>query len=469
MSRAPILKVEDLWLDAPGGRPLIRELRLSMGADRVALVGRNGVGKSTLLEVLSGEELPRQGLVTCNGRRVLVRQNLGSTTALSPGERRKLALEDAFQVRPALLLLDEPTRDLDARSVEWLVERLRTWRGALIVVTHDRRVLRQFRDFFVVAESGCQAFTGTFDGLVDELERTDAACTRKYVQNLARLLDKEQHNATVRRRRARKKNVGRIRELRRCPARIRLNGKRSYKQVSQGTRAVLQRERISGLREWAKSARRALSVVLPLEVVIPPLPADSGAPIVTLKGVSAHAHGRCLFEGIGLEIRRERLAVTGPNGSGKTTLLNIIAGARRPDSGQVSAEPARLGFIAQNAENWCSPDSLLERLVTGSEASTIDDAAKLLVSHKFPLALAERPLASLSPGERVRAALICLFQRRPAVELLVLDEPTDDLDLLAISALEATLRAWPGGLLIASHDAEFLRAVRVRHYRRLIA
>lgn len=453
------LQAHGLCIEASSGRTLLSELCLSLGRERVALVGRNGVGKSSLLEVLAGNEPPRRGRVIANGPRLLVRQDLGDASALSPGEQRRLALDDARRLRPEVLLLDEPTRDLDASNIAWLVEWLRDWDRALIVVSHDRRVLRHFRLFFIVAESGCRPFEGTFDELVEELARAERETSCKYARNLVRLLDKEEHTATVRRRRDRKKNVGRIRELGRCPARIRLNGKRSYKQVSQATRELLQRDRISAMREWAHSSRRALFVSLPLSVVLPELPADAGRAVMTLQRISAVSRGRVLFREIDLSLGRERVAITGPNGSGKSTLLGIALQERAPDAGQASTALERVGFIAQNAANFRREESLLELLVTGSEAATPERAAELLATHGFPFALAARPLRSLSPGERVRAGLIVLFQRRPAIELLVLDEPTDDLDLQATLALEATLRAWRGGLLVASHDPEFLQTI----------
>ena len=104
-------------------------------------------------------------------------------------------------------------------------------------------------------------------------------------------------------------------------------------------------------------------------------------------------------------------------------------------------------------------DSLLDCLRVADPSGAAEDLAKILVAHKFPLALAERPLRSLSPGERARAALICLFRRRPAVELLVLDEPTYSLDLVGQRAMTSALRAWRGGLVVASHDRAFLSAI----------
>jgi ATPase subunit of ABC transporter with duplicated ATPase domains len=454
-----LLEVSGLCIDTPAGRPLFRDLELRLGNERVAVIGRNGVGKSTLLEVLAGHEVVRRGSLRCAGRRHLVRQQLGASAAetASPGERRRRALEEALDARPDLLLLDEPTQDLDAERIEWLCRWIERWERGLIVVSHDRRLLRGFRDFFVVAEAGCRHFSGSFDELMQDLEEERSQAQRAYVRQLNRLVVQEKRNTAMAGRRQRKKNLGRVREVGRSGSRIQLNAKRSYAQESQGKRAVLQERRIEAVRQWAKATRRALSVDLALEVLLPAVPAEPGPPIVTLEAVSACADGRTLFEGLDLALScGDRLAITGPNGAGKTTLLEILRREREPTRGRARTMGQRLGGIAQNASDWRSEESLLTLLSVGSDA-----AAQLLVAHRFPLALAERPLASLSPGERVRAALICLFQRRPAVELLVLDEPTDHLDFVGIAAVQDALRAWRGGLCVVSHDEEFLSAIGV--------
>ena len=199
---------------------------------------------------------------------------------------------------------------------------------------------------------------------------------------------------------------------------------------------------------------------LPLEVVLPTLPEAPDAPVCVLEEISARVSGRVLFEDLSLEVGRCRLAIVGPNGSGKTTLVEILTGQRRPDGGGARCDSSRIGYVAQNGSNWCSPTSVIEHLLAHAE-TTAETVALVLRAHRFPLALAERPLSSLSPGERLRAALICLTQRRPAPELLVLDEPTDHLDFLGVAALQAVLAAWPGGLVVVSHDEELLEAVGV--------
>jgi ATPase subunit of ABC transporter with duplicated ATPase domains len=466
MSTASLLEAHAVTIETPGGRTLVRELSLRLGREHVAVIGRNGVGKSTMLEVLAERRSATKGRIVCRGRRLLVPQYLASEVApdddpaASPGERRRQLLEAAFNTHPDLLLLDEPSSDLDGAGISWLVQRLASWRGGLLVVSHDRRVLRNFRRFFVVAESGCRYVEGTFDHLLADLARESEEGDRRYLGEINRLVAKEEHNATVRRRRQRKKNVGRIRELKRCPARIKLNDKRSYKQESQGKRAVLQKDRIGAARDAVKASRRTIPVALSLEIALPRLP-DNPAPVISCEAVTAVAGERILFSALSLELSRDRIAVCGPNGSGKTTLLEIALGLRRPAAGRTRCDSSCVGYIAQDADNWRVDESLAELVATQLATASPETVAQTLRAHRFPLALADRPLATLSPGERVRAALICLTRREPPPGLLVLDEPTQHLDFVGLAALEAILAAWPGGLLVVSHDREFLDAIGV--------
>jgi ATPase subunit of ABC transporter with duplicated ATPase domains len=464
MTTAALLETHALTIETPAGRTLIRDLSLRLGRERVAIVGRNGVGKSTLLEVLAGHREASQGRVVRRGRGLLVAQqdDGDDRPTVSPGERRRRLLESALDARPDLLMLDEPTSDLDAAGIAWLTGRLAAWREGLLVVSHDRAVLRSFTQFFVVAESGCRHIEGKFDDLMADLARERSENERRYLAAINRLVASEEHNATVRRRRQRKKNVGRIREIKRCSSRMLLNARRSYKQESQGKRAVLQKLRIGAAREDTRAKRRALPVDLPLALALPRLPEKDLGPVMNGEDVTMIAGERTLFRGLSWSWGRDRVAVCGPNGSGKTTLLETALGLRgTPSTGRVHCDLARVGYVAQNGANWRRDESLLDLVATERRTTSLEAVARILSAHHFPLALADRPLATLSPGERVRAALICLSQRESPPELLVLDEPTRGLDFLGLAALEAVLAAWPGGLLVVSHDAGFLDAVGV--------
>jgi len=488
-----VLEASGLALDTATGRPLLRGLNLSLTNEKVALIGRNGVGKSTLLAVLAGLDRPHGGAVVSRSDRLLVPQAipvdparvfeqltacadlsdelaavgldpeeaLRSAQGFSLGELRKLHLVAAKLRLPGLLLLDEPTEDLDDTGIAWLMAWLAERSGPSLVVSHNKPLLRTFEHFFVVQESGCRYFHGSFDALQRDLEDQSKEEQRRYLRNINVLHEREQHNARVCRRRQRKKNLGRIHETGRMPSRAMLNTKRSYAQVKQGRVARIRRERIGAVRDWAKAARRALSVNLPLVLGIPALPSSDGVPLIELRSVSATIDGRTLFADLDLTITRERLAIVGPNGSGKTTLLKVMLGQQDATTGASRPQRHRIGAIAQGATDWMSEHSLLTHLHSLSNETSPDALARLLITHKFPLALAERPLRSLSPGERTRAAVICLFQRSPPPELLVLDEPTYSLDFVGTAAVENALRVWPGGLVVVSHDGEFLRGLKM--------
>jgi ATPase subunit of ABC transporter with duplicated ATPase domains len=461
-----LLEMSAVSIRAPGGRPLFEGLSLSLSRERVALIGRNGVGKSTLLAAMAGVTEPAQGRVVTRGTSHYLPQAVidpGSTPdrSLSHGERQKLALSRAQASGAELLLLDEPSDHLDEAAVAWLRSWLGQWPGCAVVASHDRRLLHDFRHFFIASESGCRYFWGTLEELDLELEREHHETEREYARNLQRLATQEEHTDYVARRKARKKRAGRCAELDRATSRMQLNQKRSFAQVSHGRLAKLREQRLASLRQWSQATRRALGVNLSLELAVPTLPAAISEDIIVLRQVAAQIGQRTLFQALDLRLGRARVALTGANGAGKTTLLEIMLGQRAPSAGSASRELGKLGSIEQGGSNWLLDDSLLSRLGAELAEAGAEGVARLLVAHKFPLARAERPLRSLSPGERARAALICLFHRSPALELLVLDEPTFSLDLVGQRALTDALRAWPGGLVVASHDRAFLQHVGI--------
>ena len=454
MSRAPILQTENLTARF-GDRILFKDLNMCLDTEKVALIGRNGAGKSTLLGLLSGEFSARQGRMARRGEVKLVSQILPGGEG-SPGERRRELLRQALDSGSHLLLLDEPTQDLDQHSVDWLRGRLQKWSGGLLVATHDRRLLNDFHHFFVIEESGCRYLSGDFRQLESELEAEYRRQEESYLKRLSRLADTEEKTLKIARRRRRKQQYGRSRELDRATPRSRLNKKRDSAQVSHGRINRVRDQRLKEAREWTRIGRRSLKVELPLALQMPELPEDNGVPALEAEHLSVGRNGRVLVRDLSLNLGRRRVAVVGPNGSGKTTLLQTLVGERKCEFGSVRVDRSRVGVIEQGAANWLLDRSLVDYL---GEHLAMEEIASRLMAQKFPLALAQRPLRSLSPGERVRAVLIGLVARRPAVEVLVLDEPTYCLDILGQKALGEALREWPGGLVVAGHNRDFLEAV----------
>ncbi len=461
MQASPVLLAADaLTITTPAGRVLVKDLDLALEREHVAVVGRNGAGKSSLLAVLAGDSEPTSGVVRRHGRHVLVPQRLDDAPGGSPGERRRRALAAARAGGAELLLLDEPTEDLDIAGIDWLCDWLPRHPGAVLVVSHHRGLLRAFEHFFLLEESGCRYFHGSFEALEGDLRERHARGQARYARKLSHLAARERHDVAVRRRRRRKKNVGRLHEERRGVARAQLGYKQRYAQESQAKAARIREDRIAAERAWALAARRALAVRLPLELVLPALPDDDGRPRLRLEGVTIARDGRHLVQDLALRLGRDRLAVVGPNGAGKSTLLGVLRGASAATAGRVDVHPS-IGAIGQGAGDWLLDDNLIEQLLHHDPALTPDRAAEIVVAHRFPLGLALRPFASLSAGERTRAALIALFQRAP--EVLILDEPTHSLDFLGSSALAEALARWPGALVVASHDRGFLDDIGIRH------
>lgn len=421
----PVVEVRDARIESGGGRVLIDGLTLALGREKVALVGRNGVGKTLLLDALASGELAGYRRA---GEVAYVPQVLPRIAGESDGEVRRARVARALASGAALLLLDEPTADLDDDAVAWLRGALAAFDGAALVASHDRRLLEDFRAFFWIRESGCRAFEGALEDLDALADRERSRAEERFADELARLADAEERMLHVARRKARKKQYGRCRELDRGTPKVRLNTKRGQAQVSHGKHAAMREARLAAQRALGRVARRALEVRLPLVVDLPTDPPREARP---------------------------RIAVVGPNGSGKTTLLErVLAG--RADLG---APLGVVGYVDQAARSFQTSASLLDALREVDPTLDLAGAAERVLAHRLPLALAERPLCTLSPGERVRAALVVLVQRRPRIETLVLDEPSFGLDLFGQRALAEVLRAWPGGLVVATHDRHLLAAL----------
>lgn len=497
----PLVQTSGMTVRTDCGRILFEGLTMAMGRERAALIGRNGVGKSTLLHILAGRGRPASGRLILRTLPYLVEQQddwtreaaheLGSlldradgagelsaaglparerlvdSAGLSLGERRKARLLSAKLAHPQFLILDEPTQDLDEAGVEWLNGWLSRFQGGLLVASHDPALLESFENFLLLTESGGRCLHGSMGTLMTELQREEDSARGRYFSALNRLIEREEKTIHIARRRARKRQFGRVRELGRATPRARLNQKRDYAQVKHGRMKQVREARVRAARETTKAARRSVRVDLHVNLPPPALPPSPQAAVVLLTGVSAWAGGRALFERLDLALNRERVAVIGRNGAGKTTLLDIVAGRRAPDAGTAAIQGSRIGRIAQGGTDWLRDESLAELLTWEGSVATMTELWDILSGHGFPPALARRPLKSLSPGERVRAALIVLFRRPAPPEVLVLDEPTYCLDLTGRADLIRALNAWGGGLIVASHDRRFLEALRLGETIRL--
>ncbi|MCI6364013.1 ABC-F family ATP-binding cassette domain-containing protein [Intestinimonas butyriciproducens] len=449
-----------------GTRKVLDRVSLYLEAgQKLGVIGVNGTGKSTLLRILAGAEEPDEGRVSRDpnvrlnylpqlpafdekntvleqvfagvspearalaeyeAKTILTRlgvplfeQRVG---ALSGGQRKRVALCSALACPCDVLILDEPTNHLDSGMVAWLEDELRQFKGALVMVTHDRYFLERVVGRMVEVEGGALAF---YEGNYD-----------KYLEQKA--LREEMAQASERKRQA---------ILR-----------REYQWVMQGptARGTKSRERLERYEALKSQSGPEERTALELSAVSSRL----GKKTVELHGVSKSFAGRTVLRDFDLMLLREdRIGVVGRNGSGKSTLLNLIAGRLMPDSGEVATgKTVRMGYFSQENPPM-DPEMRVIDFVKeiGNSIETAEGrvtASQLLEQFLFPADEQWAPIGKLSGGERRRLFLLSILAAAPNV--LLLDEPTNDLDIQTLTILEDYLETFPGAVIAVSHDRYFL-------------
>ena len=411
---------------AYGGPNVLDQVTLSISKGmRAALTGRNGEGKSTLLKVIAGELEPDSGqIVRAPGlKTVYVSQAVPADrpgddkfNALSGGRRRRQILSEALLARPDLLLLDEPTNHLDTDSIDWLESMLRRQREmSLMVVTHDRRFLKRVA-------------TRIYD--LDRGELSGWECDYPtFVRRKAELMADE---AVYWERKAKK--------LREEEAWIR-KGVKARRTRNEGRVAALVELR----KEFAARRKAIGTAALRIDSAMP-----GGMRVIKVEDVSfAYPGQRPIVEHLTMDILRgERLGLVGPNGSGKTTLLKLLTGRLAPTGGKVTlGTNVEMVFFDQLRSELKPELSVLENMPG-------DTPYSYLAKFMFTPERCRTPVKALSGGERARLLLAKLFLK-PA-NLIVMDEPTNDLDIETLELLEEELMEFKGTILLVSHDREFM-------------
>jgi ABC transport system ATP-binding/permease protein len=465
---APLILLQDIHLTF--GRTAVldgAELSVSEG-ERLCLVGRNGSGKSTLLKIAAGLIEPDAGtrfaqpgatirylpqepsLADFPTTRAYVESGLApgddpnrafyllgkfgltgaeSTCELSGGEARRAALARVLAPSPDILLLDEPTNHLDLPAIEWLENQLLAMRSALVIISHDRRFLQNLSRATVWLDRGAtrrlESGFAQYEAWRDEVLEQEERERHKLDRKVAMELDWVRYGVSARR----KRNQRRLAQL-----------------------GALRRER----REQRHVTGNVKLALASAEM--------SGTCVIEAKSIGKSYGSLVLVRDFSLRVLRgDRLGIIGPNGAGKTTLINLLTGSLAPDQGEVKlGANLAMAALEQNRSNL-APDATLSEVLTGGVGDIVHvgGQARHVISYMkdflFAPEQARTPVRVLSGGERARL-LLAKALATPS-NLLVLDEPTNDLDLETLDLLQEMIANYPGTVLVVSHDRDFLDRV----------
>jgi ATPase subunit of ABC transporter with duplicated ATPase domains len=523
------ITLSNLSWSTPDGRPLFSNLDLSFGTERTGLVGRNGVGKTTLLQLIAGELRPQSGAISFAGSLGVLRQRVqvepdetiadlfqirealavlrraeaGEATAeelaladwlletrlatvldragldveprtrlaaLSGGQRTRAGLAALIFTDPDFLILDEPTNNLDREGRDAVIALLASWRGGAIVVSHDRELLDTVDAVVELTSLGATRYGGNWSHYRERKALELAAAEHDLADAEKRVTEVARTAQATVERQARRDSAGKKKAAKGGIPRILLGGMKERSEMTGGENARLaERQRAEAL-EAAIAARRRIEVLQPLSIKLPPTGLPASKTILTIDGVTAgYRPNQPIIHDLSFNITGpERIAVTGANGSGKTTLLALISGELKPWTGTVRVMTT-FSMLDQRVSLLDPSLSIRDNFRRINPQAHENACRAALARFMFRADAALQLVSTLSGGQLLRAGLACVLGGPTPPSLLILDEPTNHLDIDSIAAVEAGLRAYDGALLVVSHDEVFLENIGVSRRLKLSA
>ncbi|WP_080875527.1 Vga family ABC-F type ribosomal protection protein [Oceanobacillus timonensis] len=421
--------------------------------DRIGLVGKNGSGKTTLLHLLAGNLQPEQGTIQIDTTVSLLPQLKEKREQKSGGEVTQAYLVEALQKQAGLLLADEPTTNLDTAHIEWLEKQLSHWQGALIIVSHDRHFLDKLcQQIWEIDEESLHIYSGNYTAYREQKEKEIEKQRQDYLhylqkkEQLERAIEQKEKKAQ----RATKTPKNKIGSTEENPKGAKPYFAKKQKKLQKTSKALETRldnlEKVEKVRETP-----------PVKMALPHQERLQQKIILRIEDVEGKVPGKQLWEKANLNITGgDKVGIIGPNGAGKTTFLKKIM---QGDAGITLNPSVKIGYFKQDLSTLDSEKSILENVKeTSKQEETL--IRTVLARLHFYRDDVFKPVHVLSGGERVKVAFAKLFVSD--INMLILDEPTNYLDIEAVEALEGLLQAYEGTILLVSHDRQFIENIATR-------
>jgi ATPase subunit of ABC transporter with duplicated ATPase domains len=519
------LTASDLCYEFPDGKCLFSSLNFSFGAARTGLIGQNGIGKTTLLEILSGKRPASSGTVIRAGRvsylpqtvapppedsvaktlgisealEALDRINSGNADAaeltnaeslwqlpervamtfgrlgvahisvhqpaatLSGGEFMRVRLAGLLLDEPDFLLLDEPTNHLDLSAREFVYEMVASWKNGLVVVTHDRKLLTVLDQIAELDCNGLKIYGGNLEFYKEQRGMEQAAAEQTFSSARMRL-KKAQAAAQLARERQQKRNSAGHKKAIRTGISAMAAGNLKRAAENSGARlADRHQKRVEAARQEMETARASVIAENRITVDLESSRVPATRRIIEATGINYRYPGaKTPLWASPLDFRvvgPERIHLKGENGSGKSTLVDLVCGKKSPTAGWIRTGANRVGVLDQKVDVLDDSLSILENVQRVASQRPSHELRILLGRFLFYHDAALKPASALSGGERMRAGLACLLAADQAPEMLILDEPTNNLDLMSLESVVLALRTYQGALIVVSHDVTFLEDI----------
>jgi ATPase subunit of ABC transporter with duplicated ATPase domains len=538
--REPQLMVTciELSFNWPDGQSVLSGVSVAFGPGRTGLIGVNGSGKSTLLRLIAGELSPAAGAVKVAGEVGYLPQAITLGThrtvsdllgisavqaaiaaieggdvseaafdavgddwdiserarawldrlglahldldqgvgRLSGGETILVALAALFLRRPDVILLDEPTNNLDLDARRRLYDAVDAWTGVMIIVSHDRDLLERVDRIVDLTDGDARVYGGNLADYEGIVAAEQAAAERDVVSATAEVRRERRDMIEAQVKQARRDRQGRRLAASGSIPRIVAGGLKRHAQETAGRTNEMHAERLQAARNRLTEAEEAVRDDAEIRVELPATAVPAGRTVLTLSGLTGNWHPAGISDALSdpppgvveeLIVRGpERIALTGSNGAGKTTLLQAIAGLAELPGVSVRLG-AVCGYLPQRLDTLDDSLSVVDNVRAKAPSASVNEVRASLARFLFRGERADHLAGTLSGGERFRAVLAALLLAQPAPQLLLLDEPTNNLDMASVRQVAEALSGYRGALLVASHDVHFLRSLGITRWLRL--